>query len=405
MKKTTIFVLLIFFACNSVVSGDEGGVEIHGFISQGYLKSSDYKYFLANTDDGTFEFNEIGINFGTDMTDNLRLGMQFMAKDLGTIGNDKITIDWAYADYRYRNWLGLRVGKVKKPMGLYNQTRDIDAARNCIILPVSIYEEKFREATMASKGASVYGTLPGSIDYQLTYGIMTIPENGGVEQSVEQDYPIWRIGSMDSDAGFNGEILWNTPLEGLRIGTSYAEFVITFNLSEIYIDAATAAGLELLQGLPPGSIPPGFYPPLSPSLASVELKIISNIFSFEYTFGNFMVASEYNRIKMKSRYTTSNTTDSDRYYIMASYRLTDWFEPGFYYSIYYADNDTKDIETSYSKDFSLTTRFDINDSWILKFEGHMMDGLGNVNTFDPDDPTAEPDSGWYLFAAKLSYSF
>ena len=38
------------------------GIDIHGFISQGYLQSTDNNY-LANTDKGTFEFNEAAINF------------------------------------------------------------------------------------------------------------------------------------------------------------------------------------------------------------------------------------------------------------------------------------------------------------------------------------------------------
>ncbi len=405
MKKTTIFVLLIFFACNSVVSGDEGDVEIHGFISQGYLKSSDYEYFLADTDDGTFEFNEIGINFGTDLTDNLRLGMQFMAKDLGTIGNDEITIDWAFADYRYRNWLGLRVGKIKKPGGIYNQSRDIDAARTCILLPSGIYEEKYREAVLASKGASIYGTLPGSIDYFGTFGIMNIPSDGGIVQSIEQALPM-RLSSIDTDPAFNGEIYWNTPLEGFRLGYTYGEYMFVCNVSEVYVDAATAAMLEAAQGLPPGSMPPGYYPPFLPSQAQFDVDVKVNILSVQYAYGDFVITSEARTAAFV--WSSGMEYDDERYYVMASYRLTDWFEPGFYYSIWYNDKEDKDDETSYIKDFALCTRFDINDSWIVKLEGHMMDGLFSTNYNELEsyinDPTSL-DPGWYLFAAKLSYSF
>jgi len=39
-------------------------VAIHGFISQGYLKS-DHNDFLAETEKGSFQFNEMGLNFST----------------------------------------------------------------------------------------------------------------------------------------------------------------------------------------------------------------------------------------------------------------------------------------------------------------------------------------------------
>ena len=55
-------------------------IVIQGFISQGYLKSSKNNFF-SSSKDGTFEFNEMGINFSTDIDDKLHMGMQFFAND------------------------------------------------------------------------------------------------------------------------------------------------------------------------------------------------------------------------------------------------------------------------------------------------------------------------------------
>ena len=46
-------------------------VDIHGFISQGYLKSTGNN-FLAETKRGTWEFTEVGINFGTSVDGDLK---------------------------------------------------------------------------------------------------------------------------------------------------------------------------------------------------------------------------------------------------------------------------------------------------------------------------------------------
>ena len=88
-------------------------VDIHGFVSQGYLQSSDYNFYAAETEDGSYEFNEFGINFASNVTDDLRIGMQLLSRDLGALGNNMVEVDWAYADCSFRNWLGLRVGRMK----------------------------------------------------------------------------------------------------------------------------------------------------------------------------------------------------------------------------------------------------------------------------------------------------
>ena len=123
MKKLFTGTFLLLF-CTSLYAGEVGEIDIHGFISQGYLKSSENN-FLAESKDGTFQFNEMGINFATWMTSDLSLGVQFFASDIGDFGNDEITIDWAYADYRFKPYLGIRAGKIKLPSYLYNETRDI----------------------------------------------------------------------------------------------------------------------------------------------------------------------------------------------------------------------------------------------------------------------------------------
>src|SRR5688572_6895717 len=76
-------------------------VEIHGFVSQGLLKSTDNN-FLAESERGSVEFTEVGINFSRALSDRLRFGMQLFARDLGPIGDYSAKIDWAYFDYRYR---------------------------------------------------------------------------------------------------------------------------------------------------------------------------------------------------------------------------------------------------------------------------------------------------------------
>ena len=68
MKKTFILTaisLFMAFAGNSqAVEVDLlGNVDVHGFVSQGYMRSQHNNYLANDSSDGTFAFNEIGINF------------------------------------------------------------------------------------------------------------------------------------------------------------------------------------------------------------------------------------------------------------------------------------------------------------------------------------------------------
>ena len=184
MKRIILSVLLILsFSVVASHAEEFGEVDIHGFIAQGFIQSDENK-FLADTKKGTFEFNEMGINFSTDLTNDLRVGMQFFARDLGEFGNDEIVVDWVFADYHYKPWLGLRMGKMKAPFGFYNETRDVDMLRTSVLLPQGVYNEGWRDTLSAIKGSGLYGGLTlgpvGSLSYNVQVGIMDIPPEGGI---------------------------------------------------------------------------------------------------------------------------------------------------------------------------------------------------------------------------------
>src|SRR5215510_11082674 len=82
-------------------------VHVHGFVSQGFIKTTHNDY-LAKSERGSFEFTEVGLNFTTFLTDELRLGVQFFARDVGPIGDYKPQVDWFYLDYRFADWFGIR---------------------------------------------------------------------------------------------------------------------------------------------------------------------------------------------------------------------------------------------------------------------------------------------------------
>ena len=103
-----------------------GDIQIGGFFSQGYMKST-HNNFPVDTKDGTADFREMGFNASTNVGSRLRLGGQLFAQTLGKYGDDKVILDWAIADYNFRPEFGVRVGRVKYPRNLQSDALDLDA--------------------------------------------------------------------------------------------------------------------------------------------------------------------------------------------------------------------------------------------------------------------------------------
>ncbi len=392
MKKHIIKLLTIAFIMSwtfPVNAYEVAGVDIHGFISQGFLRSNDYNYLSHKSKDGSFEYNEMGINFSKQLQDKLRIGVQLFARDVGNAGNNKITVDWAYADYRYRDWLGLRVGKIKLPMGLHNETRDMDMLRTPIVLPQGIYTDLLRDNLIATTGAGIYGHYElggfGDLNYQLIAGVLPTESEGGVVKYLNDalvNYGGVISGDLDPDTSYAGALSWETPMEGLKVGYSYFH-----SPSKIPIIIA-------------GIIP-----------STWEIKSVFHILSAEYTWNNLVMAVEYmerDTDTLTMGIADSSTTQS--YYVSASYAFNELFTLGAYYSVLYMNKDDKDGNTlaiknkAWEKDLALTLRFDINKYWAFKVEGHFVDGIANVLMGDnPANNFMESD--WIYGAAKISFSF
>src|SRR5262245_31641473 len=166
-------------------------VQIHGFASEGAFVSTANDY-LGSASRGSLELFEGGINFSTDVADGLRAGIQLFARDLGALRDAAPRLDWAYLDYRWRPWLGLRAGVIRMPFGLYNEYADIDAARLSILLPESVYPVRDRDVLLSHTGFSIYGSRQiaagGELEYQAWLGALTIEREaldvgGGVVES------------------------------------------------------------------------------------------------------------------------------------------------------------------------------------------------------------------------------
>ena len=393
-----------------------GPVDIHGYISQGYLKSS-ANDFLVNSEHGSSEFDEVGLNFSTNVNDKLRLALQLSARSLGNTGKNQVYLDWGFADYSWQNELGLRLGRIRMPQGLYNEIRDTDMLRTWILMPQSIYSESYRQFKEASNGGSIYGTinasLLGSFEYQAIAGSLTMRNDDLTNAIYEKAcMPFALLGetitgdeiNASSRIFYTGQLLWNTPLEGFRLSVTGMD-------GKVDLTAPAKSEVRYNRG---GTLVMLDFPE-----RSIGVDVSDVVFSGEYKWNDLTLAAEYELLKFKINfhepdlgsvfegwYTLSN---QENYYASIAYRFTDWLELGSYYGVHYFDKHDKDGDmfaarglpnyVAWQKDTCFTARFDINSAWCFKLEDHLMNGAARV--YDLTDAK----KNWSLYGAKASFNF
>jgi hypothetical protein len=375
-------------------------VAVHGFVSQGAFVSTANDY-LGHSERGSFEFSEAAVNVSTEVVDRLRVGAQLFTRDLGPVGNYAMTLDWAYLDYRWREWLGLRAGRIKMPFGLYNEFTDIDSARLPILLPQSVYPIGGRDFLLAQTGFALHGSPAlgdaGVLDYQVFAGTIFIGQSAVIDLD-----PAISIREIDTSYVAGGQVFWRTPLRGLRVGASYLRTNIAFHLRA---DGPTTQALRMA-----GLVPPDFDGTFEYGLRRINL----GVGSLEYALGEWILSAEYSRWVYQLYSTVPDALpgsdeNSERFYGMVSRRLNHWLEVGAHYSVLFVDPDDRggdgmrfsSPDRAYQKDLALSARFDINDSWLWKLEGHYIDGTAEL----PAASNPDPEPRWGFFLVKTTVSF
>jgi hypothetical protein len=202
-------------------------VQVHGYASQGFAYSNQNNFLTMNTSNGSPAFTEGAINVSTLITDKFRVGGQEYARKIGSLDDGRPQLDWAYGDYKFANWFGVRAGKVKTALGLYNDTQDMEFLHTWALLPQSVYPTDLRTTFIAHTGGDLYGRIPlkkaGKLDYTVYAGLRSFDEREGYYFATASQG--MTIDSIDGRTeGF--DLKWTTPAKGLMLGTSWANLTM-----------------------------------------------------------------------------------------------------------------------------------------------------------------------------------
>jgi hypothetical protein len=363
---------------------DELNIQIHGYATQGFLYTTNNNILTTHSSDGSPAWTEAVLNVGAQPIPKLRIGVQGRFFLLGNFGNS-VTLDWAAADYKPDERLGVRFGKVKTPSGLFNDIQDIDPSYIWSLLPQSIYPINSRNSILAHYGGVAYGTFKlgakaGKLEYRGWGGERQIGSGDGY-LLVQAEAGLLLPNGLGG-ATYGAAVHWRSPLSGLMIGASAGK------------DPEWTAKLTAGNG----------------ALTGTESTAPLNIPSYFalYEKNKVMVAAEYSRlpVSITLQFTglppSYERIDYRSWYAMASYKLTSKLTAGVYDSQQF-NRQAALGPARYSKDWTISGRYDFGQYLYAKAEEHIIDGTAVGYDTDLNPNGLKPNTKLTILKVGVSF--
>jgi hypothetical protein len=175
-RAHAVLVSLVMVASGPAAALD---YQLHGFITQGYVVSEGNNFF-GDSIHGSHDYYEIGVNGALRIHPNLLLSAQAYVREAGATDDERVRLDFGLLDYRYLHGsganAGVRLGRVKNPIGFFNDTRDTVFTRPGIVMPMSVYQDNQgqRSILFSSDGLQLYGDLARG-EHELTLTATAAP--------------------------------------------------------------------------------------------------------------------------------------------------------------------------------------------------------------------------------------
>lgn len=377
---------------SSTVSAVGDQLQWHGFFSQAAVHTSDNNVD-GNSDDGLgLDMREMGINMSYRPNADWLFSGQALARWAGSSDDGDLRVDYAFVDRTLvsdpTRRIGLQIGKVKNPYGLYNTTRDVAHTRPGILMPQSVYLDGVRNFYLASPGVSLYGNhLQGSWEIN------------------------WRVNALRPETD-------SEDLERLFLLRSSSGHFKGRNslLSQIM---AEKDGGRLRLGLTLGQVKTQ-YRPGSPDLFTAgESTLKPWLFSLEWNNESWSITGEYGQTKNVGKnygpygagLEDPNTVEA--WYIQGTYRIDQWLQIYLRRDAFYFNKDDrhgKKYAAStglppslfYAKSWTLGSRRDVGD-WVFSGEIHFTEGTGWLSPLDT--PLLSQKKNWRLYLLQAAYRF
>jgi hypothetical protein len=386
--------LLVGLLAASPVWADElAGPRYHiqGFAAQGLIGSTNNRFFGDSRDGVSTEFTEAGLHGTWQALDAVRLSGQVLYRRAGESDKDGLRVDYAQADWQFyqttTTQLGLKLGKVKLPYGLYNETRDVPFTRPGILLPQSVYVDNSRDLLLAAPGAFLHGASVqqyGATDFLLGW-VRPDFDSPSVDYSF---LGTTRPGKLKGKGALGARLRWDLPTD-----------------TTLMLTYANATG--------------DYVPGNADVLRAGSIRFRNLLFSAQQRLDTLTLTAEYGEPRFDTAGFGPFLPDSHRViqaaYLQGEWRfLPDW-ELMLRHDIFYRDKHDKSgrqfaaatglpAHSMFARDTTLGLRWDTTPNLMLRAEFHHVDGTGWLP--GPDNPVfLSREQRWNMWLLQAAYRF
>lgn len=133
--------------------------DIQGFVSKGVVISEGTPLFTKKPDSTSY-ITQTSLKLGLQANANLSFSTQIHYQKYGDYIDDELNIEHIMASHvlarkdNYTN--GIKIGRLKPEIGLYNSTRDLPWTKPSIFMPKSIYPDLLRDSYLAYDGGELF---------------------------------------------------------------------------------------------------------------------------------------------------------------------------------------------------------------------------------------------------------
>lgn len=354
MKRITFKKIILFAGLIATASAHaEDKFTVNGFGYQDYRQSS------ANSQDkvdrrGSWSYGAIGFVVSAKASERDTVWAQ-----LESTLTEPTAFTWAFLDHRFTDNLSVHVGRVKLPLGLYNEFIDNKWLQLGVLQP-SIYTPS---ADMVHDAYTGVGTdlTSGSLRTQLYVG--NIYNNPPEDVNGAIPFIDRRM--------FGGRITWDTPYEGLH-----------------FMASGYRTQVESTSSAPPPVIGQGRIGHEDRSILSVD-----------YTSGPLDIKGEYATHKIPTL-PTSTAVTSKALYIQGGYKIGSWM-PYVRYDNFNADKQNTSSPAFNQSDRTIGVSYKIDENINARLEYHAIHGYGLALAGGGVGGTTD----WKMIATGINFLF
>jgi hypothetical protein len=393
IKLRTVASLLPLFLSSFALADLPENVDVYGFITQGYFKSS-ANNFYGPSSNGSLEFTELGAGISVIANDRLSVSGMLLARHAGEADDGNIRVDHLVFDFATHrgnhSQSGVRLGRNKIPFGFYNATRDMAFTRPTLLLPQSVYHDHSRNFLINADGMDAYFEHWSNGNY--TKLDLLYEKTNGIDNPQTETYYMgmdWP-GSLSSD--FATGVVLNHSFNNNK--TRFAAYAghLPVNYSPSTFDP-----------LPAGKITTDV------AWLSIQHEVLPKV---TITSEAFLPRIEYNNL---SPYMPSQPVYPLGWYLQATYAQSVELELYARFDQSYRDKHDKNGEKSsaltgrpshafYASDWTIGLNYFPSANWMVSAEFHHINGTTFLPVLDNPDPT-QTQARWNLLGIQATYRF